>query len=106
MDQGVGWQPQAKVPSVFLEVVKQSFMYKAAIGKQRDHHIRWDDGAHLIEHQLVGFKTDLGAPMTQGSPSQRDGAPTIDQGGTDEHKRREGRRMKSRHTGDSQKASP
>jgi hypothetical protein len=36
MDQGVGWQPQAKVPPVLLEVVKQSFMYKAAIGKQRD----------------------------------------------------------------------
>ena len=34
MDQGVGWQPQAKVPLLLMEVVQQMLMHEAAIGKQ------------------------------------------------------------------------
>src|SRR6266699_2060433 len=65
-------------------------MHEAAICKQGDHHIRGHDGTHLIENWLVGFKTDLGTPMTECSPSERNGATTIHKGGTDQDKRGEG----------------
>jgi hypothetical protein len=79
MDQGVGWQPQAKVPLSLLQIVKQLLMHEAAIGKQCDHLTSRHDGTHLIEHRLIGFKTDLGTPMAHGSPGQRNSPTTIDQ---------------------------
>jgi len=69
-----------------MQVVKQPLMGKAAIGKQRDHHARRDDGTHLIKHGLVGFKTHLGTLMAQGSPGERNGPSSIDKGGTDQYK--------------------
>src|SRR6266496_2658527 len=94
MDQGIGWQPQAKVPPLLVQVVKQSLMRKATIGKQGDHLACGHDSTHLVQHRLVGFKTDLCASMAQGSPCYRDGATTIDEGGTDQHKGCEGRRIR------------
>jgi len=82
-----GWAPRwirvspgnrkRSVPPVLPQVVKQSFMHEAAIGKPRDYHARWDESTYLVEHQLIGFKTNLSASMTQGSPCYRDGATTI-----------------------------
>src|SRR6266567_495674 len=86
MDQGIAWQAQAKMPPKLLEIVKQPLMHEAAISQQGDHHARQHDGTHLIEYRLIGFKTNLGASMAQGSPSQRNRPTTIDEGGTDQYK--------------------
>ena len=81
------------MPLLFAQVVKQLLMHEAAIGKQSDHLTCGHDGTYLIEHGLIGFKTDLGAPVADGSPSQRNSPTTIQQGGADQHKGREGSRI-------------
>src|SRR6266566_5397917 len=93
MDQGVAWQPQAKVPLLVAQVVKQVLMHEATVCKQGDHLTCGHDGTHLIEYWLVVFKTDLCAPMAQGSPSQWNGATTIHEGGTNQDKGGEGSRI-------------
>src|SRR5229473_705423 len=90
MDQGVAWQAQAKLPPKLLEGVKQPLMHKAAISKQSDKLTGRQEGMHLLEHGLVGFKTHLGTSVVHGSPGERDRPTTIDEGGTDQHKGREG----------------
>ncbi len=40
MNEGVTWQPQAKVPPLLTQVVKQLLMHEAAVCKQGDHHAR------------------------------------------------------------------
>src|SRR6266487_4446085 len=90
MDQGVAWQAQAKMPLKLPEGVKQPLMYKAAISEQGDKLIGRQEGMHLIEHGLIGFKAHLGTSVVRSSPRQRNRPTTRDQGGTDQHKGREG----------------
>ncbi len=77
MDQGVAGLSQAKVPLLLTQIVNQLLMHEAAICKKGDHFARWHDGIHLVEHQLVVFKTNLGTSMTQCWPSERNSATTI-----------------------------
>jgi hypothetical protein len=93
MHKGLAGQSQAKVPLPPADVVKQLLMHEAAIGKPRDHLICRHESVHLIEHRLIGFKTDLGTPAAHSSPCQRNRPTTREQGGTDEHNRREDRRI-------------
>jgi hypothetical protein len=81
------------VPLLRVQVVKQLLMDEATIGKQRDHLICRQDGMQLIEDGVVGFKTDLCTPVAHGSPRQRNSPTAIQERGTDQHKRREGRRI-------------
>ncbi len=63
MDQGVAWQSQAKVPLLLMQVVKQPLVRKAAISQQHEQLACGQDSTHLVEHRLIGFKTDLGTPV-------------------------------------------
>ena len=105
MNQGAALQPQAKMPLKFLQVLNQTFMHEATIRKQRDPMSFRQNGTQLVEHRLIGFKTDLGALVAHGSPRQRDGAATIHEAGTDQHEGRESGRRKARWRGADQLAS-
>src|SRR6266536_4662732 len=58
MNQGVTWQAQAKMPLKLLEGAKQLLMHKAAISKQCDPMSCGQESTNLIEHRLIGFKTE------------------------------------------------
>src|SRR5260370_41839750 len=95
MNQGVAWQAQAKMPLKLLEGVKQPLMHKAAISKQRDQLTGRQECMHLLEHGQGGFKAHLGTFVAHGSPGARNRPTTIDEGGTDQHKGREGSGIQS-----------
>jgi hypothetical protein len=56
MDQGIAGPPQAKVPPLLVQEVKQPLMRKATIGKQGDHLACGHDSTHLVEHGKVGLQ--------------------------------------------------
>ena len=90
MDQGVTWQAQAELPPKLLEGVKQPLMHKATIRQQGDELTSRQECMHLLEHRLVGFKADPGASVAHSSPGERNCPTTIDEGGADHYKGREG----------------
>jgi len=51
------------------------------------------ESTNLIEHRLIGFKTDLGTPVAHGSPCQRNRSATIDEASPDQHEGRQGGRI-------------
>jgi hypothetical protein len=90
MDQSIAWQAQAKMPPKLLEDVKQPLMHKAAISKQGDELTGRQESMRLLQHRLVGFKAHLGASVVHSSPSERNCPTPIDEGGSNQHKGREG----------------